>query len=443
MRRRFSLGKALASAVLLSLPVVACTDEPPTVSGGEQFPGGSLPATFQVTVPADSFVRHLGSYSGYTGPRDVDYQVVANRFEGALQANALMRLDAFPTTVNYTQGGTSKTDSVFTYGPGTLVARLDTIASTSAGPMELQLWEVGQEWHAATVSWTVAVDTTGGRTTWTQPGGTRAALLGRATLSAGGRSPGDSVVFSLDSVAVQRIAASGSRGVLITAVGAEGRVQISAGGVQLRTGVHPRNASPDTVVSVNVTSSLNTFVFDPEQPVTTDALQAGGSRSARTLLRVDLPATLPVCRGGDCTQVPTRSLTLNEVALLLRPVSVPGGFGAVGPVPITLRRVAEPELGRRAPLGAVLNEIVGLDAARRPVYGGSRFVSGDTLLAVPFTRAATALVAADSTRISMALLSDPGALFGTPRDLSFGAAWFSSQPRLRIVYTVPARSTLP
>ncbi|HEU0076596.1 MAG TPA: hypothetical protein VFQ76_03040, partial [Longimicrobiaceae bacterium] len=324
MRRRFSLGRALACATLLSLPAVACTDDPPTATGGDLFPG-SVPSTFQVVLPADSFFQQLGSFTGYSGPADVDYQLVANRFDGSLQANTLVKLAAFPTSFSYTQGGTAKSDSLATLGRGSLVARLDSIASTSAGPIELQLWEAGQAWDPGTVSWAFAVDTAGGRVRWTQPGGSRAGLLSSITLPAGAGAAGDSVVFALDSLAVQRIARTDFPGLLITAAGAQGRVQLQAGGIQLRTGAHPRSASPDTVLAVNVSPTAARFVFDPDQPSpAAGILQAGGIRSARTLLRVELPRTVPVCQGGTCTRISTREVTLNEVSLLLTPVPVPG-----------------------------------------------------------------------------------------------------------------------
>jgi hypothetical protein len=444
MRRRFSLGRALAFATLLSLPAVACTDDPPTATGGNLFPG-NLPSTFQVVLPADSFFQQLGSFSGFSDAGDVGYQIVANGFDGSLQANTLVKLAAFPTSFNYTQGGTARSDTLATLGRGSLVARVDTAASTSTGPIQLQLWEVGQAWDPATVSWTMAVDTAGGRVRWTQPGGSRAALLSSVSLAAGARPTGDSVVFALDSLTVQRIARPGFPGLLITATGAPGRVQLQGGTYQLRTGAHPRSASPDTVLAVNVSAAVTSFIFDPDQPSPpARVIQVGGIRSARTLLRVNLPRTLAVCQGATCTRVATRDVTLNEVSLLFTPTAVPGGYRPVGPVPIALRRVAEPELGRRAPLGQVVNEIIGLDpTARTPVYGGARFAPADSVLAVPLTSFATNLVASDTTSFSLALLSDPGTLSGNPGALSFGVAWFTPAPRLRIVYTLPARPALP
>ncbi|HEX7238889.1 MAG TPA: hypothetical protein VF263_01375 [Longimicrobiaceae bacterium] len=442
MRRRLSLGRSLAAAVLACLPVVACTDEPPTAAGEDLFPNGALPLTFEVTVPADSFVQNLGAFSGYTGPADVRYLSVANRFEGALDAHLLARFTDFPATVTFTQGGTTRTDSVFTYGIGTVVARLDTLQSTSSGSIQLQLWELDQSFDPASATWTLAVDTTGERTAWREPGGTRGTLLATVTLP-GARSPGDSVAFSLDSLEVQRIARAASPGLLVTATGAQGYVQLSP--VSLRTRVHPRSASPDTAVAVNVgNASLQTFVFNPEQPTgAAGVFQAGGIRSARTLFRATLPATLPVCRQGTCTRVPLRDLTVNEASLLFRPAPVAGGFRPVGAVPLLVRRVAEPGLGRRAPLGEVANEIVGIDPASRTViYGGTRYAFGDTLYTVPITTFAARMAAGDTSTFSLALLSDPGTILGDPQAITFGTAWFAPNPRLRIVYTLPERPSL-
>lgn len=443
MRRRFSLGRALAAAVLLSLPVVACTDDPPTASGEDLFPGGTLPSTFQVVVPAESFVRSLGSFSGYTGPRNVGYLLVANRFDGELESHALARLGALPATVTYTRDNAQRTDSIAAFVGGSLIARVDTAASTSTGVLELEVWEVGQEWDPGSVSWQLAVDTAGVRVPWAVPGGTPGELLARVGVQAGVRPPGDSIVIPLDSLALARIAREDFPGLLVTASGGAGRVQI--GGLVLRPEARPRGATPDTVVSAaDVATSPRTFVFTPDQPRSADAWEAGGIRSARTLFRMDLPATVPVCRQGVCTDRALREVTLNEVSLLLEPVPVPDGFRPLAPVPLALRRVAEPELGRRAPLGELVNEVVGISpAGGRPVFGGSVFVPGDSVVAIPITSFVSRQVSGDTTSVALALLSDPGPFLGNPAAISFGVGWFAPAPRLRIVYTVPERPRLP
>ena len=443
MRRRFSFGRALAAAVLLSLPAVACTDDPPTASGEDLFPGGALPSTFQVVLPAESFVQGLGTFSGYTGPENVSYLVVANRVDGELESHALSRLGALPATVTYTRNNTQRTDSIASFPSGSLIARVDTAASTSTGFLQLEVWEVGQEWDPGSVSWQLAVDTAGVAVPWTVPGGTPGVLLSRVGIQEGVRPAGDSIVIPLDSLDMARISGEDFPGLLVTAVGGTGRVQI--GSLVLRPQARPRGANADTVVTAtDVSTSPRTFVFTPDQPRSADTWEAAGIRSARTLLRVDIPATVPVCRQGVCTDRSLRDVTLNEVSLLLRPVPVPDGFRPLAPVPLGLRRVAEPELGRRAPLGELINEVIGIDPATRQVlYGGSVFMPGDSVVAIPITSYVARQVAGDTTSTALALLSDPGPLVGNPTAISFGAAWFSAAPRLRIVYTVPERPRLP
>lgn len=441
MRRRISLGRSLAFAILLAAPLAACKDEPPSVTGPETFPG--RPTTLEVVLPADSFVQGLGSFLGETGTHDVSYLLVANQFGGALNSHALAKLGTFPSTVTYTQGGTSKTDSLFTYGAGRLVTRVDTLSSTSSGPIELQIWAAGQDWDPGTATWDLAVDTTGERTPWRQAGGTRAVLLSRVSIN----NPGsglDSLVIPIDSLAVRRLADRTYPGLIVTAAGAQGRVQLGSG-ISLRTTAHPKNASPDTAVAVSIAAGAQTFVYTPDQPhAGAAAWEVGGIRSARTLFRVNFPRTVRGCAAGQaCSRVALRDVTLNEVSILLTPTAVPSGFRVVGSLPTALRRVVEPELGPRAPLGELVNDVVSVAPGGVPVYGGRAYTFGDSVLAIPITSAATRLAAGDTTSIALALISDLSVVPSGEVPLNFGTAWFTPRPRLRIVYTVSNRPSLP
>ena len=436
MLRRSHPGRGLALA-LLSLAAVGCTDRIPTAGGAELFPGGARPATLEVTLPAGSFLQALGRFSGFTGPADAPFLLVANRFEGSLEANALGRLAAFPQTITYSQGGVSRTDSLYAFVRAQLFAPVDTSASVGTGAVTLRLWEVGEDWDPATATWQLAADTAGKPTPWRTPGGTRGAALSTVSLPQGVRSAGDTLRFALDSLAFRRVVGSDFRGFLVTAEGAPVRLQ--TGNFALRAEVRPRSASPDTTVSVPVGAARQTFVFTPEPPRPATAWEAGGIRSARTLFRVDLrDVRVPTCAqgGAACATVPLREVQLNQVALLLRPVPVPGGFGPVGPMPLLIRRVVEPELGRRAPLGEIVNDIEALSQSGNVLYRGNRFVSTDSVFTVPLTGYLTGLVASDSAVANLALL-------GQPEAASFGTAWFAPSPSLRIVYTVPARPSLP
>jgi len=91
---------------------------------------------------------------------------------------------------------------------------------------------------------------------------------------------------------------------------------------------------------------------------------------------------------------------------------------------LSLRTVNEPELGRVAPLGGLVDA--------RTAY----FHRGDTLVAVPLTGFAATQIARDSLHNAFALLSEPAGN-------TFGAVWFEPAPRLRITYTLPPAPRLP
>jgi hypothetical protein len=425
MQRRSGLRRALF-ALLPVLAAAACTDKSPTIGGVDYFPGGERPTTLETVLPGTGIVRELGSFAGY--PRPLEFPaslVVANKYQGVVDANALLHFAGFPTNVQFTQGSV-KSDTLFTYGKGTLVAAVDSAASVfNAGPVDFTLYELGQSFNRATVTYTVASDTSGVRTLFTQPGGTRARVIARATWNPA--AAGDSLVFAIDSATVARMAVDSLFPGLLIATDQPGtRVQLQR--FVLRTGVHPASASPDTLVPQNIGTGDQTYVFNPEAPPRSSSVfEVGGIASARTLFHLDLSQQVSTCPAGGgtgCGTLPLTQVTLNEVALLLRPVAPPPGFAVLDSVALVLRGVEQPELGFRAPLGAELTPT-------RVVYH-----RGDTLVALPLTTLARLGVATDS-------LSGDYALLGQTDAGAFGVLWFEPTPRLRIIYTLPARPQLP
>ncbi|MDQ3520796.1 MAG: hypothetical protein M3434_00450, partial [Gemmatimonadota bacterium] len=63
--------------------------------------------TVELGLAATSF-EVLGRFTGYTGPQDAAFLLVANRFDGALDAATLARFRGFPGFVNVTVGGTAQ-----------------------------------------------------------------------------------------------------------------------------------------------------------------------------------------------------------------------------------------------------------------------------------------------------------------------------------------------
>lgn len=410
------------AAAAVSLLATACTDRSPTLLGDDFFPGGR-PTTVQVLLPADSFFRAHGDFAGFPASAlSPTFLVIAEDFEGALDSHALLRFVRPERTPEYTQGGTTRTDSVRSLTAGRLVAPIDSAASAAGPEATFRLWELTQPYHAPTVTWELAADTAGGRTPWVEPGGTRGALLAESAWNRA--AAGDSVSFALDSATVNRITGADFPGLLVT-VSSGARVQTRS--FVLRTGAHPATANPDTVLAINIPGGPQRYVFTPDQPRSATALEVGGIRSARTLFNVDLSTTVPGCAPGGtaCGRVPLRDVRLNEVALLFRAVPTPGGFQPLDTVPLILSQIDEPELGARAPLGGFLQGTL------------TRYTRGDSLVVVPFTGFAQDALLRDS------VVAGDFALVSVPEASTFGVLWLDPNPRLRITYTLPAASRFP
>lgn len=418
--QRFFFSALLAAA---TFSAAACSDETPVLPD-DDFPPGSVPVTREVIIPASEFFENLGSYSGYADASDANFVVVANDFGGVLDANGLARFTGFPTAVTYLRNDSSKTSKAFSYVNSELLLQLDT-AATSGGEVTVQVWEAAQRWHSGSATWQLAVDTGAVETPWTEPGGTRGALLAEGTFVNSGTG-GDSLVVTLSAAAVEALSDSLSAGVVITTSTPGARVQLSS--VDLLAEVRPDSAIPDTTVTFTV-PSVRTFVYTPEQPEPGPGYFAvGGIRAARTLLRLDPAQLVPGCAVGQtCPDVPLSEVALNDVSVLLTPGPVPNGFEVLGRLPLLLRLVEEPELGAAAPLGT-------------PVPPGGSFQEEALVVPLPITSLARSLALNDSAQRTFALVSQVANTNAPP---TFGVAFFEDDPLLRIVYTIHARRRLP
>ncbi len=430
MQRRILFSGLLAA---LALSAAACTDDTPTFTGEDDFPPGATPITREVIIPASEFFRTLGTYAGYTRASDLPAVVVANQFDEGLNAHALARFGPFPTEVTYRRDGVEKRDRAFSYTTSTLLLRVDTAASTP-GPVTVQVWRAAQEWERTSATWTTAVDTGAVERAWTEPGGTRGALLAEGVF-AGDSAAGDTLVLALTGAGVASLADTlTGEGVVVTTSTVGGRLELFE--MVLRAGIRPDSANPDTILVQNLGSAGDrTTVYTPEQPTTPGVISVGGVLSARTLLEVRADQPVPNCAAGVvCGTVPLRDVLLNEVSLLLRPLDVPNGFDPLGPVPLSLRLVDEPGLGRTAPLGP---RVLGDPLQQSQVF---TFAEGDSLVVLPISNLARSLALADTLPRTFALVSE---LVGFTQPPTFGVAQFDAEPRLRIIYTLPARRPLP
>lgn len=413
-----------AAATFLALASLGgCSDELPTIGGQDRFPDGRAPTTIELILAGSDVLVWGAVYDDFADPRDAAYLLVAEDFDGELDAHSLARFRNFPDAVTYTAGGTSRTDSTFEYVSGEVTTVVNPNASTGEAT-RLLLWSVEQAWDSSRVTWTNASDAEA----WATPGGTRGALLAEAVWTPGDTTTADTVIWQLDSLAVRRLAAAGSHGVMVTSGDVGRRLQLRDLG--LRVSVRPESTQ-DTTIAVAVGSGAQTFIFQPAPPTAPDVYRLGGVTGARTVLELELIQDVPGCSAPlvrNCPPVSIRDVTVNFAELVLQPVAVPSGFRPLNTSPFLVRRVVEPELGRRAPLAqALVSDTV----------AAARFVEANPEpVRVNLTGAIQSLIQTDSTSLAVALLGESAAG-------QFGYQWYEGVPVVRIVYTLPLTPRLP
>ncbi|HVG44822.1 MAG TPA: hypothetical protein VM890_08830 [Longimicrobium sp.] len=430
MAYRTVRARALLGLLAL-LPAAACKDQTPTLSGDPFFPGGSRAVTLESILPASQFLTTVGSFSGYESASTFNGLVVANQYAGALSSHPLQQY-VIPKNVDFSVNGVSLQDSLYTVTSARLVVVIDSLGSRVA-PTTLQLFPIAQPFDWRTATWTLAVDTGAVHTPWTQPGGTKGPLLSSAAWAP--HTAGDTVLLPVDTARLPK-GRPDSLSVLLATAEAGSRVQLTS--TVLRLLVKPSNAGKDTTLTVDVTPIRTTFVFTPQPPAAGGTFQAGGILADRTIFKVNLDQQLPGCAPADqpCPTVRLRDVRLNRVSLLLRPLPVPLGYDPLRSVPLELYLVQEPELGRRAPL--VPSRITGgsaLDSLQ--VFQALT----DTVVELPITLQAVLQSQTDSLQVAFALLGEITGGSGSLR--TFGLGRYEPTPRLRIVYTLPTRPSLP
>jgi hypothetical protein len=112
----------------------------------------------------------------------------------------------------------------------------------------------------------------------------------------------------------------------------------------------------------------------------------------------------------------------------MEPVPVANGFRPVGPAPVSVRRVFDPQFGLQAPLGPVVSGY--------SVPAEGFFVPGGPEADFIITGAVAEALVAGKNDFGLALTMEPEA-----SELSY--AWFGRNPRLRFVYTLRKSPELP
>lgn len=431
-------GKSLRAVIgaFAVFSLAACTEEDPTTIGGDDLAGNEL-ITFEVVVPASSFLLFDTSFTGYSKASDATFGMVARVEEAGqvvLRANQLYRFSLPPTVISVRLATNNQVvpDSAPVYFAGRLVLKLDTVVVPGTRPARYTLFRTTQEWDGS-ATWTHAVDSGSVHTPWTTPGGTRGAVIDTATYEAG-----DSLVFDVDSatLAIWRDTANKARGALIAAETPGARIRIASATVRLSTRPSVR---PDTTYNFDIVPTHRTFVFEPNAPGTTRQLRVGGIPAWRTVfrLRSDLETlSFPCPTSQGICNVPLDSANITLAQLLLKPIKSPAGFEPEDTTLIDVRGLTlSPAIPlERSPLG------------NRIVEGADIAVVAPQLFASP---TATDVVRINITGFLAHLTSsiEPEdrlppyiTLLQVPEPSTFGFAAFEPGPSLRLVLTTAARN---
>lgn len=428
MRRKVSL--ALGAIALVGM-AVACGDEDPTAVGGELIGRGIR--TFEVVLEGSEFLQGDSTFGGLAALRDIPQRLVAEDFEGVLDAHTLVRIRK-PVTVTYadTAGGSPQTDSIVAVLGARAMLIVDSTA-VSGAPVDVQAVSLTEDWHAASVDWTTRVDTADVTVPWTTPGGTPGSLLGEAQLAAGM----DTLVIALDSAAAAVLfdSAQAFRGFMLRSTTPGSRLRIRSVGFEFD--LVPAGKA-DTVLTGGGVVTSGTILDPVAGPAPATELRTGGVPIWRTLLHFkDLSQIVVDCsvEAGESCEVPLRETSINLAAVLLQPV--PGGEHRLE-VPIRLQAQAVLEAEGIPLIRSPLSSALGATADSLSVEQFTSAPASTEPIALPVTEYLRRILNPVAEQGSFLWL----AVTPTTEGSSIGFASFASlestdPPRLRLILSLP------
>jgi hypothetical protein len=414
---------------LLALSVAslsACIEENPTEVGDVLLPSGDV-ISFEVLLPAASFLVWDSSFTGYSKVTDAQFAIIARQFENAVDANMLTRFGQLPAVqvIRNTTTNLAVNDSSPKYFSGLLVLKFDTLVTPLTRPVLLRLFPTTEEWDVS-ATWTNRIDTGTVQLPWKTPGGTRGPSVDTASWVAG-----DSVVLRVDSqtIALWNDTTNKARGALITAETNNTRIKV------LSTAFHVSAHSSiraDTVIKVDALPLVRTFVFNPTPSTAgVSGIRAGGTPSWRAFVRLrsDLTSlSFPCPNRPNCT-VPLDSVNLSAAQLLLKPVRAPAGFPPEDSMYLDVRGIST-SAGvplSRSPLG----NRISASAAIKPTFFTNPTATDVVSIDITnFIAHLTDKTVKDADRLPPAL-----AILQLGEPFTFGFATFDAAPTLRLVLT--------
>lgn len=410
--------------------LAACAESSPTSTDDDRLV--IEPRTVELILPWSSFGERVQVYGGFGSPDDLANMVLANGFETDLHSRGLVQWGVYPRMVTVRDSlGENRQDSTLTFTGGYIVARVDTLASTATGPVEIGLAQVTEGWHSPTATWDNRVDTIGDRRGWTAPGAGTAVGLASGTWTPG---VADTVVIPLDSAQIalwSDTTTAGLRSARFEMITPGVRLELQD--IRLRLNTRPSVNQDSTFVLTN-TIRQRTFIYTPFVQPPPDGIRVGGAPAWRTVMTFAVPKVLngpaSVCEAVGCPFALSAS-RINHASLTLRTKEVaPVAFQPSDSVRIDVRAVLVPERLPKAPLGASFLGILGRSI---PAAGFSTEAGRE--VGIPITDFVRTQLASDnpSTR-DLALLSilEPLSIAFS----SFEGPGSAGEPSLRLIVTL-------
>lgn len=431
-----------ARALLLLVTASAgCTDVVPTVVSGDRIPIRT--ETVELRLPFSAFASDLRTYAGFGSASELAVPIVANQWAGELDAHLLIQFGELPRTISVLPPGATsgaQTDSTFRAVRGEVVLRWDTTAVAVTSSFGLEAEAILTDWDPRTATWELAADTLGGSSPWPEPGGGPARALGSFNWAP---AVTDTVTVPLDSATVAEWTdpEQRERGLRVRTTTEGSRLNLA--GAVLRVRVRSE-VNPDTVVVVDITDGISTFVYTPEPEATPGALRIGGVPAERATFRLALPEAVDPgpeeCARVECP-VPIEASGILYAALGLRTHPPPSSaFAPLDSASVELRPVLSPGRLPRSPVAPPVHEVL---EAIPPEYFSA---GGGSVYEIPMTGFLRAVVAEavsseddEAGTVALLVAPEPQSL----EVLSFYAPGSEFEPFLRMILNVAGGVVLP
>ena len=390
------------------------------------------PRTAEVVIPFDDFVDEVLVFGGYGSTAEIDHALVAVDY-GGLNARTLVLLDFYPTRSDQVPG-------LLTFSDGRIVIFFDTLRGIVDSPVDIEVFQVVEEWHPASMTWDFAVDTAGEQRAWSQPGGDLTTLLGGATFRP---AQGDSVSIPIDSatvVALGELIDERTSGLLVT--GAEPGVFLQVVDVVLML-TSSTVQDPDTVFEEPISVFNLGFMVDPAPAAPLGWLRVGGTPSWRTVFTMSIPrlvtGTPEICGSVGC-QVDLTEVEVNLAELVLTARQTQLAWQPQDTTRVDIRPVLNPELLPKSPLGERVAAVPkGIPPELFSVQPGTEVLLSLTSLVAQIFDTAAETGTVPVTSIALFTAPEPG-LIGSA---SFEGPGGPGAPALRLLYTVANPVGLP